>query len=132
ALMPEYREKQEQTLLRAFDRCFNRLVKVHEDQQGQHEFVKEMLAMFVRTFFRHTPAVKPEHREAAAASGAKRFEAFLDALATNRRNRLSVMDSAPKQEMPKPAATHETNGAAAPKHATTEAPPINLASLFGK
>jgi hypothetical protein len=98
ALMPEYREKQEQTLLKAMDRCFNRLVKMHEDQQSQHDLVREMLAMFVRTFFRHTPAVKPEHREASTASAAKRFEVFLDALATNRRNRLSVMDPAPKQQ----------------------------------
>jgi hypothetical protein len=105
ALMPEYREKQEQTLLKAIDRCFNRLVKLHEDQQTQHELVREMLAMFVRTFFRHTPTVKPEHRDVAAASAAKRFEAFLDALAANLRNRLSVMDPAPKQEMPKPPAT---------------------------
>jgi uncharacterized protein (DUF1778 family) len=70
ALMPEYREKQEQTLLKAMDRCFNRLVKVHEDQQSQHELVREMLAMFVRTFFRHTPAVKPEHQDKAWASAA--------------------------------------------------------------
>ena len=102
ALMPEYREKQEQTLLKAMDRCFNRLVKMHEDQQTQHELVREMLAMFVRTFLRHTPAVRPEHKEAAWASAANRFEVFLDALATNRRNRLSVMDPAPKQEIPKP------------------------------
>jgi hypothetical protein len=132
ALMPEYREKQEQTLLKAIDRCLNRLVKLHEDQQAQHELVREMLAMFVRTFFRNTPAVKPEHRELAAASAARRFEAFLDALAANRRNRLSVMDPAPKQETPIPPAKHETNVTTAPKHATTEAPPINLASLFGK
>jgi hypothetical protein len=104
-LMPEYGEKQEQTLLKAMDRCFNRLVKMHEDQQTQHELAREMLAMFVRTFFRHTPAVKLEHREAATASAARRFEAFLDALAANRRNRLSVMDPAPKQEVPKPPAT---------------------------
>ncbi len=100
ALMPEYREKQEQTLLKAIDRCFNRMVKMHEDQQTQHELVREMLAMFVRTFFRHTPAVKPEIREAATASAARRFEVFLDALATNRRNNMSVMDPSPTQETP--------------------------------
>jgi hypothetical protein len=111
ALMPEYREKQEQTLLKAIDRCFNRLVKLHEDQQIQHELVREMLAMFVRTFFRHIPPVKPENREVATASAARRFEVFLDALATNRRNRLSVMDPAPTQEMIKPPATSmKSNG----------------------
>jgi hypothetical protein len=65
SLMPEYREKQEQTLLKAIDRCFNRMVKIHEDQQTQYELVREMLAMFVRTFFRHTPPVKPEHKDKA-------------------------------------------------------------------
>ncbi len=94
ALMPEYREKQEQIMLKAVDRCFNRLVKLHEDQQTQHELVREMLAMYVRTFLRHTPAVRPEHKDAAWASAANRFEVFLDALATNRRNRRSVMDPA--------------------------------------
>jgi hypothetical protein len=105
---------------------------MHEDQQTQHELVREMLAIFVRTFLRHTPAVRPEHKDAAWASAANRFEVFLNALATNRRNHRSVMDPAPAQEAPKPPAKHETNGTAAPKHATTEAPPVNLTSLFGK
>ncbi len=59
-LMPEYREKQEQILVLAIDRCFNRLIKMHEDEQAQHEIVREMLALFVRTFLRHTPPAKPE------------------------------------------------------------------------
>jgi len=45
---------------------------------------------------RHTPAVKPQLRDAATASAARRFEVFLDALATNRRNRRSVMDPTPE------------------------------------
>ena len=98
ALMPEYQQKQEQVLLQAMNRCFNRMVKMHEDQQAQHELVREMLGMFVRTFFRHTPVVKPELRDAATASAARRFEVFLDTLAANRRNRRSVMDPAPAQE----------------------------------
>jgi hypothetical protein len=118
ALMPEYYERQEQILLKAMDRCFNRLVKMHEDQQTQHELVREMLAMFVRTFFRHTPAVSPEHKDAAWASAAKRFEVFLDALATNRRNRLSVMDPAPSQESPQAPAKQEPDAIPAPKHFT--------------
>ena len=115
ALMPEYREKQEQTLLKAMDRCFNRLVKMHEDQQTQHELVREMLAMFVCTFFRHTPAVKPEHKDTAWASAANRFEVFLDALATNRRNRRSVMDPAPTQETPKSLPSPEPDRLSPPK-----------------
>ena len=111
ALMPEYRQKQEQILLKAMDRCFNRLVKMHEDQQTQHELVREMLAMFVRTFLRHTPAVRPEHKDAARASAANRFEVFLDALATNCRNRRSVMDPAPKQESRVPTASNDKSQA---------------------
>ena len=132
ALMPEYREKQEQVLLKAMDRFFNRLVKMHEDQQTQHELVREMLAMFVRTFFRHTPAVKPEHREASTASAANRFEVFLDALATNRRNRRSVMDSAPAQEAPKSPPRPEPDRPSPPKQQSEKAPPGNSPSLFGK
>jgi hypothetical protein len=132
ALMPEYREKQEQVLLKAMDRFFNRLVKMHEDQQTQHELVREMLAMFVRTFFRHTPAVKPEHREASTASAANRFEVFLDTLATNRRNRRSVMDPAPTQEAPKPMATHEPEHKSPPKQQSKETPPGDSPSLFAK
>jgi hypothetical protein len=103
ALMPEYQQKQEQLLLKAMDRCFNRLVRMHEDQQAQHELVREMLAMFVRTFLRHAPAVKPEQKDRAWASAAQRFEVFLNALATNRRNRRSVMDPAPAQEANQPS-----------------------------
>src|ERR1700689_2109037 len=74
ALMPEYQQKQEQVLLKAMDRCFNRLVKMHEDQQTQHELVREMLAMFVRTYLLHTPTVKPEYKDKAWSSAATRFE----------------------------------------------------------
>ena len=132
ALMPEYREKQEQVFLKAMDRFFNRLVKMHEDQQTQHELVREMLAMFVRTFFRHTPAVKPEHREASTASAANRFEVFLDGLATNRRNRRSVMDPAPTQEAPKSLPRPEPDRPSPPKQQSEKAPPGNSPSLFGK
>ena len=106
ALMPEYQQKQEQVLLQAMNRCFNRMVKMHEDQQTQHELVREMLAMFVRTFLRHTPAVKPEYKDRAWVSAAQRFEVFLDALATNRRNRRSVMDPAPTQEASQSSSQH--------------------------
>ena len=131
ALMPEYREKQEQILVRAVDRCFNRLVKMHEDQQAQHEMVREMLAMFVRTFLRHTPPVKPEHREAAWANADKRFEVFLDKLATNRRKRLSVMDPEPSQESPHPPAKPEQQSAPVPK-LPKEGPPSDSTSLFDR
>jgi hypothetical protein len=132
SLMPEYREKQEQTLLKAIDRCFNRLVKMHEDQQSQHELVREMLAMFVRTFFRHTPAVKPEQREAATASAARRFEVFLDGLVSNRRNRMSVMDPAPRQETPKPLSAPEEIAAPEPEQSSADTPPVDPTSLFGR
>ena len=129
ALMPEYQQKQEQVLLKAMDRCFNRMVKMHEDQQAQHELVREMLGMFVRTFFRHTPAVKPELRDAATASAARRFEVFLDALATNRRNRLSVMDPAPAQEAL--GSTAKQDSGENTTQATANSPPINPGGLFG-
>lgn len=131
ALMPEYREKQEALVVRAVDRCFNRLIKMHEDQQAQHEMVREMLAMFVRTFLRHTPPVKPEHKEAAWANADKRFEVFLDKLATNRRTRLSVMDLAPPQESPNPPAKPEKLSAPV-STPPNEAPPVDSASLFDR
>jgi hypothetical protein len=122
ALMPEYQQKQEQVLLKAMDRCFNRMVKMHEDQQAQHELVREMLAMFVRTFLRHTPTVKPEYKDRAWASAAQRFEIFLNALATNRRNRLSVMDPAPAQEASQPSS----------QAASSSTPPDGPATLFDR
>jgi hypothetical protein len=132
ALMPEYREKQEQSLLKAMDRCFNRMVKMHEDQQTQHELVREMLAMFVRTFLRHTPAVRPEQKDAAWASAANRFEVFLNALATNRRNKRSVMDPAPAQESIKSTPSQEADRAFPPKQQSGKTPSVDSASLFGK
>jgi hypothetical protein len=132
ALMPEYREKQEQTLLKAMDRCFNRMVKMHEDQQAQHELVREMLAMFVRTFFRHTPAVKPEYQEKAWASAAQRFDMFLDALAKNRRDRRSVMDPSPKQEAAQSPAVPDDEAARESKHSSVNIPSVNPNGLFGR
>jgi hypothetical protein len=98
------------------------MVKMHEDQQAQHELVREMLAMFVRTFLRHTPTVKPEYKDRAWASAAQRFEIFLNALATNRRNRLSVMDPAPAQEASQPSS----------QAASSSTPPDGPATLFDR
>ena len=130
ALMPEYQQKQEQMLLQATNRCFNRMVKMHEDQQAQHELVREMLAMFVRTYLRHTPRVKQELQDKAWASAAQRFEVFLDALATNRRNRRSVMDPAPAQEASQPAAQHQPTSP--PSQPTANTPPDGPITLFDK
>ena len=130
SLLPEYREKQEEHLGRAMDRCFNRLVKLHEDQQSQHELLREMLALFVRTFLRHIPAVKPEHKDAAWANADKRFESFLDVLAANRQNRLSVMDPAPAQESPQSPAIREADRASRPKQPPKEIPPVDPTSAL--
>jgi len=131
SLMPEYQEKQEQVLLKAMDRCFNRQVKMHEDQQTQHELVREMLAMFVRSFFRRVPAIKPEPTDAMRRKSAKDFEMFLDILATNRRNRVSVMDTPTPQESPSAAKKETANGEASLSETAKNIPPINSGSLFG-
>jgi hypothetical protein len=131
ALMPEYQQKQEQVLLKAMDRCFNRLVKMHDDQQLQHELVREMLAMFVRSFFRRIPPIKPEPSEAMRRKSARDFEMFLDILATNRRNRVSVMDTPPPQEPPRPAAKESASDDATHAQSAPIAPPAHLDNLFG-
>ena len=131
ALMPEYQQKQEQMLLKAMDRCFNRLVKMHEDQQTQHELVREMLAMFVRSFFRRIPPIKPEPTDAMRRKSARDFEMFLDILATNRRNRVSVMDTPPPQESNASAKKETANGEASLNEHAPKIPPTNSGSLFG-
>ncbi|HMO83612.1 MAG TPA: hypothetical protein PKC18_01695 [Lacipirellulaceae bacterium] len=79
-LSPDHQEERERVLTANLDRLY-----WHQHNQAGHErqelrTIKEMIALLVRTFYNHTPEIPESHRQAAAASGEKRFNQFLDVL----------------------------------------------------
>lgn len=97
-LMPQYQKQHEAAVLSAVNKCFNRLVKMDEARREEHELIREMLAMQVRSFYNHTPAPPAEGRAEQLASAAKRFDIFLDRLTRNLRDGESMMEQTSKQE----------------------------------
>lgn len=96
-LLPQYRQQKDAAVLRAVEKCFNRLVKMDEQRRDEHELIREMLAMLVRTYYTHTPAISGDTLDAAHVAGAQRFERFLRVLGENLRKHASIMEPQPPQ-----------------------------------
>lgn len=105
-LLPEYQEERERVLAENLDRMYwhqhNQADRVNRDLRT----LTEMLALLVRTFYNHTPAVPDGMRAAAAADGEARFARFLEVLAEHVGPGRSALE-----RMPEPAvATGDVRG----------------------
>ena len=78
---PEFQEERERVLAETLDRIFLRLTRHDQRVQRELHILSEMLALFVRAYYNHTPRVPEPAREEFRASGKERFEAFMEALA---------------------------------------------------
>lgn len=84
----------ELTLERATDRILRRIGKVDALWQEEHHTLRELVAIFVRTYLNHTPAVPEGERKDASMSGRARFNRFVDLLERNLKDGISVLDTA--------------------------------------
>jgi len=101
-LSPDYQEERERVISENLDRLY-----WHQHNQALHarqelRTLKEMLALLVRTFYNHTPEIPEGQRQAAAASGEKRFNQFLDALAAQVGPGPSALERMPKPAIVRP------------------------------
>lgn len=82
-LFPEHQEERERMLTENFDRLYWHQHNHADRVDRELRMVREMLALFVRTFYNHTAEIPPGERRAAKLSGEVRFDRFLKALAEN-------------------------------------------------
>jgi len=108
-LFPEHQEERERVLTENLDRLWWHQHNQADRVNRELRTIEEMLALFVRTFYNHTPQVPDNHRDAAATSGEKRFSQFLEALAANLGPGKSVLE-----RMPEPAVVPPDDDAASP------------------
>jgi hypothetical protein len=80
-LLPDFQEERERVLAENLDRLYwhqhNHAERVDRDLR----VLTEMVALGIRTFYNHTPAMPEGMRAAAAADGEARFARFLEVVA---------------------------------------------------
>jgi hypothetical protein len=81
----------DQRLLLAIERAGNRVQKFGKRQQQDMELLQELMALFVRAYFNHTPPIPREAQEGALLSAKKRYHKFLDTLAHNLQSGRSML-----------------------------------------
>lgn len=106
-LIPEHQEERERVLTENLDRLYWHQHNQADRVKQELRTIKEMLALFVRTFYNHTPAVPEDQREAAAIQGQTRFTRFLEAVAENVGPGKSTLDQMPTPAPGNPASVPE-------------------------
>ncbi len=95
-LSPDHQEERERVLTANLDKLY-----WHQHNQAGHvrqelRAIKEMVALLARTFYNHTPEIPEGQRQAAAISGEKRFNQFLEALAAQIEPGQSALEGMPE------------------------------------
>jgi hypothetical protein len=81
----------EACILRALDRLGNKIDKLDKRTGYDAGVLKEMVGLFVRAYFNHTPALPEPALRPALLSGKERFARFMDTLASNLGRGTSVL-----------------------------------------
>ena len=98
-LFPEHGEERERVLTENFDRLYWHQHNHADRMDRELRVIREMLAMFVRTFYNHTVDIPPGDRRAAKLSGEARFDRFLQALAENTGPGKSALERMPEPDV---------------------------------
>src|SRR5689334_5569157 len=78
ALVGAYPDSPDGKMLVLLERLSNQLYKLGRRSRVESTIQKEMLGLFIRAYFNHTPALPEAMLDAAALSGKARYERFLD------------------------------------------------------
>jgi hypothetical protein len=90
-------------IVRALDRIGGKLERLDKRQTFEAGVLKEMVGLFVRAYFNHTPAIPERALRPALLSGKERFARFMDTLAQNLGKGQSVLRQAPAPEGDEPS-----------------------------
>ncbi len=119
ALIDTDRQNTDAKLLAAVERVFNLTQRIDRRRVYDHQVLKEMVGLLIRSFFNHIPAVPPKEKDAALISGKARFNRFLDVLAANLRSGESALN-----DLPVPEQSQKSEPGVAPPDASASQPPI--------
>jgi hypothetical protein len=99
ALIDSDRQNKDERILQAVERVFHLIQRIDRRHVYDHQVLKEMVGLQIRSFFNHIPAVPPRDKDSALLSGKTRFNRFLDVLAANLRSGNSILNDLPLQEI---------------------------------
>jgi hypothetical protein len=122
SLLSSYRSDREKEILKAADRNLHALRRLEQRMRIELQVLKELIALGMRSFFNHMPAVPESGKTAALLSGKQRFQRYLDLVAANLRGGDSILADVPLPEPAEEAVEGEPSG-----HATPQSHPEALA-----
>ncbi len=106
---PEQQDQRQQVVAQNLDRLHWHVHNHSKRTSQELRVIREMLALFVRTFYNHTPGMPEEHREAAAADGQLRFARFLEILAEHAGSGPSALELMPEPAVAAPEDTTDAD-----------------------
>lgn len=109
-LFPDHREERERVLTENLDRLYWRHHNQSERTDRELRTIREMLALFVRTFYNHIPEVPASERKAAAIKGEQRFGRFQEVLAEHLGPGKSALELMPEEAIVRPEDAIEPEG----------------------
>jgi hypothetical protein len=110
-------------ILRALDRLGNKVDKLDKRTGYDAGVLKEMVGLFVRAYFNHTPALPEPALRPALLSGKERFARFMDTLAANLGRGTSVLREVGAPSPDESIAASVKESVALPAPATVPAAP---------
>jgi hypothetical protein len=110
-------------ILRALDRLGNKVDKLDKRTGYDAGVLKEMVGLFVRAYFNHTPALPEPALRPALLSGKERFGRFMDTLAANLGRGTSVLREVGAPPLDDSTTEQSKESVALPAPATVPAAP---------
>jgi hypothetical protein len=95
AVTPEYQEERERVVAETLDRIAWQLARLDGRVRREMNVLQEMLGLFVRAYYNHTPKIPEPSRNEFRAAGKERFDAFMQALAENVGPGRSMLEQVP-------------------------------------
>lgn len=92
---PEYQEEREKVITETLDRLYWTTHRLDRRLKRETHILKEMLGLFVRAFYNHTPRIADPLQEEFKALGKQRFEAFMEVLAAHVQPGQSMLEQLP-------------------------------------
>jgi len=92
---PEHQEERERVVAETLDRIAWQLTRLDRHARRELNVLEEMLGLFVRAYYNHTPRIPDPSLMEFRAAGKERFDAFMQILAENVGPGQSMLEQAP-------------------------------------
>jgi hypothetical protein len=92
---PEHQEQRERVVAETLDRLTWQLARLDRHARRELNVLEEMLGLFVRAYYNHTPRIPEPSLQEFRAAGKERFDAFMQVLAENVGPGSSMLEQVP-------------------------------------